>query len=201
MTGVRIAAWTGIACPPLVTAVLLVAGRLSPSYDPLRTTVSHLGQRGAPFALEVNLSLAALGLTVVAVAWALGRSLGPPAAAGAGLLALAGVALVGVALLSRDPARPVAHRTVALVFFLSLAVAPLLVARRLRGEPGWSRHAGLSLATAAVSFALLVVGVAGVVHGGLPAGAWERAFVAVNLLWLTLVAARLLRRPLAMDEA
>ena len=67
-----------------------------------------------------------------------------------------------------------------------------MLGRRLRREPGWARHAALSLGTAVVSAALLVAGLAGVVLGGLPAGAWERTFVAVNLLWLTLVAARLL---------
>ncbi len=191
--GVRIAAWAGVVCPPCTSAVLLAAGWLSPSYDPVRTTVSHLGQRGEPYAMAVNLSFAALGLTVVAVAWALGRSLGPGARTATGLLALAGMALVGVALVSRDPARPAAHRAVALVFFLALALAPLLVAGSLRSHPGWTRHRVVSMATAAFSFTLLAVGVVGVVRGGLPAGAWERAFVAANLLWLTLVAMRLRR--------
>jgi hypothetical membrane protein len=192
---VRLAAWAGVACPPAAAAVLLLAGWLSPGYDPVRTTLSHLGQRGQPFALAANLTFAALGLAYVGVAWALGRSLGRRAWAGAGLLAVAGIALVGVAIVSRDPARPVPHRVVALVLFLALALAPLLVAGRLRLDPRWTRHAGLSLATFAGSAALLVVGVVGVVHGGLPAGAWERAFTGLNLVWLTAVAAGLLRAP------
>jgi hypothetical membrane protein len=175
--------------------VLLAAGWLSPSYDPIRTTLSHLGQRGQPFALAVNRTFAALGLAYVAVAWALGRSLGRRGWAGAGLLALAGAALVAVAIVSRDPVRPVPHRVVALVLFLALALAPLLVAGRLRGEPRWARHAALSLATFLASAALLVVGIVGVVHGGLPAGAWERAFTGLNLAWLAVVAAGLLRAP------
>lgn len=190
---VRLAAWAGVTCPPTVAAVLMLAGWLSPRYDPVRTTISHLGQRGQPFALAVNLSLAALGLSCVAVAWALGRSLGPRARGGGALLAVAGLALVGVALVSRDPARPGPHRAVALVLFLALALAPLLVGAGLRREPRWRRHAVLSLVTVAASSALLLVGVAGVVHGGLPAGAWERTFTAVNLAWLTAVAAGLLR--------
>src|SRR5215471_2653068 len=35
-----LAAWAGVACPPAVAAVLLAAGWLSPSYDPVRTTIS-----------------------------------------------------------------------------------------------------------------------------------------------------------------
>lgn len=189
----RLAAWAGVACPPAVAAVLLAAGWLSPSYDPVRTTISHLGQRGQPFALEVNLSIAALGLAYGAVAWALHRALGRPARAAAAALAVAGTALVGVAVVSRNPVHPIPHRAVALVLFLALAVAPLLVAGAARREERWRRHAALSLATVAASFAMLLVGAAGVVHGGLPAGAWERAYTAVNLAWLTVVAAGLAR--------
>jgi len=185
----RLGAYAGVVCPPAAAAVLLLAGWLSPGYDPVRTTLSHLGQRGQPFALAVNLAFAALGFAYVGVAWALGRSLGRRGWSGAGLLAVAGVALVGVAVVSRDPARPVPHRLVALVLFLALALAPLLVAGRLRG----TRHGALSLATFAASTALLVVGVAGVLHGRLPAGAWERAFTGLNLVWLVVMAAGLLR--------
>lgn len=190
---VRLAAGAGVACPPAVAAVLLLAGWASPGYDPVRFTISHLGQRGEPYALEVNLSLAGLGLAYLAVAWALTRSHGRPTWAGAAVLAVAGAALVGVALVHRDPVRPVPHRAVALVLFLALALAPLAVARGLRREPRWRRHTALSLATVIASVTLLAVGLAGVVLGGLPAGAWERVFSAVNLAWLAVLAAGLLR--------
>jgi hypothetical membrane protein len=190
---VRLAAWAGVAGPPAAAAVLLLAGWLSPSYDPVRSTISHLGQRGEPYALAVNASMAGLGLAYLAVAWALERSLGRDARIGAAVLAVAGAALVGVALVHRDPVRPVPHRAVALVLFLALALAPLALAGRLRREPHWRRHAALSLATVAISAALLVVGLAGVVLGGLPAGAWERLFTGLNLAWLAVLAAGLLR--------
>jgi hypothetical membrane protein len=185
----RLAAWAGVSCPPAAAALLLLAGWLSPGYDPVRTTVSHLGQHGQPFALAVNVTFAGLGLAYVGVAWALGRSFGRRAWAGAGALALAGAALVGLAIVAHDPARPVPHRAVALVLFMAFALAPLLLAGLMRG----TRHAVLSLATFAGSAGLLVVGVVGLVHGGLPAGAWERAFTGLNLAWLTAMAAGLLR--------
>jgi hypothetical membrane protein len=189
----RAVAWAGVACPPAAAAVLLAAGWLSPGYDPVRTTVSHLGQHGQPFALAVNLTFAALGVAYLGVAWALRRSLGPRARAGSCVVALAGLALVGVAIVSRDPAHPIPHRAVALTLFLALALAPLLLGGCLRADPRWARHARLSLATFAASAALLVAGAAGLVHGGLPAGAWERAFTGLNLAWLVAVAAGLLR--------
>jgi hypothetical membrane protein len=182
----RLAAWAGVCVPPVAAAVLLAAGWLSPGYDPVRTTVSHLGQHGQPFALAVDLTFAALGLAYAGVAWMLARTLGRAAWPGAGLLAVAGAAFVGVAVVSRDPVHPVPHRAVALALFLAIALAPLVLAGRLRLR-------ALSLATFAASSALLVAGVVGLVHGGLPAGAWERVFTGINLAWLVVVAAGLLR--------
>jgi hypothetical membrane protein len=184
----RLAAWAGVCVPPAAVAVLLAAGWLSPGYDAVRTTVSHLGQHGQPFALVVNLTFAALGLAYTGVAWTLASALGRRAWAGAGLLAVAGIAFVGVAIVSRDPVHPVPHRVAALLLFLALALAPLVLAGQLR-------RPALSRATFAASVALLVTGVVGLVHGGLPAGAWERAFTGVNLAWLVVVAAGLLRGP------
>lgn len=182
----RLAAWAGVCVPPAAAAVLLVAGWLSPGYDAVRTTVSHLGQHGQPFALAVNLTFGALGVAYAGVAWSLARALGRGAWAGAGLLALAAIAFVGVAIVSRDPVHPVPHRAAALVLFLALALAPLLLAGRLR----WP---ALSVGTFGASALLLVAGVVGLVHGGLPAGAWERAFTGLNMAWLVVAAAGLLR--------
>jgi hypothetical membrane protein len=182
----RVGAWAGVCVPPAAAAVLLAAGRLTPGYDAFRTTVSHLGQHGQPFALVVNLTFAALGIACAGVAWALASALGRRGWAGAGVLAVAGLAFVAVAIVSRDPVHPVPHRAVALVLFLALALAPLVLAGRLR-------RPALSLATFAASVALLVAGVVGLAHGGLPAGAWERAFTGLNLAWLVAVAASLLR--------
>jgi hypothetical membrane protein len=182
----RLGAWAGVCVPPAAAAVLLAAGWLTPGYDAFRTTVSHLGQHGQPFALVVNLTFAALGLAYAGAAWGLASALGRRAWAGACLLAVAGFAFVGVAIVSRDPVHPVPHRVAALVLFLALALAPLALARHLR----WP---ALSMATFAASVALLVAGVVGLVHGGLPAGAWERAFTGLNLAWLVAVAAGLLR--------
>ena len=188
---VRLVAWAGVCVPPAAAAILLAAGWLTPGYDAVRTTVSHLGQHGQPFALVVNLTFAALGLTYAGVAWALAALLGRRAWAGAGLLAVAGIAFVGVGIVSRDPVHPVPHRVAALLLFLALALAPLVLAGHLR-------RPALSRATFAVSSALLAAGILGLVHGGLPAGAWERAFVGLNLMWLMAVAAGLLRpRPAA----
>jgi hypothetical protein len=173
-----------------------VIGRETPGYDPFHRTVSRLAEPGAPYGLAVKLILAALGLSIIAVAWVLHRRL---AARGPGStlpLAVAGAALVGVALVSRDTAHPAvlaAHRLTAIVLFCALAVAPLLAAGRLRRDPAFSAYATPSVATSGVSIALIAIAVAGVVAGGLPSGAWERTFIGLNLVWMTLLSVRLMR--------
>ena len=195
---VRLAALAGVVAPPTASAALLGFGWLSPGYDPLRRTVSRLAEPGAPYALAVDLTLAALGLALLAVAWALHERHAPRARPPAAALALAGVALLGVALVGRDASRPallVTHRALALALFLGLALAPLLAAASLRADPAWRAWTAASLATAALSALLLAAAVLLVVTGRLPAGVWERTFMGLNLLWVMLLAARLARAP------
>ena len=190
---VRLAAGAGLVAPPLAAVALATAGAQSPGYDPLVRTISRLGEQGAPHAPAINLVLAALGVALVAVAWALGRT-ARDATAACGVLGVAGAALVGVAAVSRDPAHPavtVAHRALALVFFGALTLAPLVLGRTFRRRPGWRRLAVASLGVGVVSAALLASAVALIALGRLLPGAWERAVTGLDMLWFTALAARL----------
>lgn len=192
----RLAAASGAVVPVLATLVLAVIGWRTPGYDPVRRTISRLAEPGAPFAFEARLVLASLGLSVIAVAWALDRRLTSGAAVRTLPLAIAGLGLLGVALVSRDAAHPAVlalHRLIAVGLFCMLAAAPAVLAGRLRADPSFRGYATASVAIGGVSMALIAVGVLGVVMGGLPSGAWERAFIGVNLGWVTLLAVRLLR--------
>jgi len=180
----------------LATALLAVIGWQTPGYDPVRRTVSRLAEPGAPFALEARLVLASLGLSLIAVAWALDRRLTSGAAVRALPLAIAGFGMVGVGLVSRDAAHPAVlalHRLIAVALFCMLAAAPAALAGRLRADPSFRGYATASIAVGGLSMALIAVGVLGVVRGGLPSGAWERTFIGLNLGWVTLLAIRLLR--------
>ncbi|HKF76959.1 MAG TPA: DUF998 domain-containing protein [Candidatus Dormibacteraeota bacterium] len=190
----RPAAVVGVVVPPLSVLWLTVDAWVSPGYDPVRQTVSRLAEPGAPRAALAGVALAALGLSVLAVSWELGRRVTSAAAPRA--LAGAGLAFLGVAAVARDPGRPalfVTHRVIALSLFLSLTLAPLLTARALRSDPAWRGLAAASLAASALSLALLVLAVVLLLAGALPAGVWERTFAGVGLAWVTLVAARLAR--------
>ncbi|HKA09329.1 MAG TPA: DUF998 domain-containing protein [Candidatus Dormibacteraeota bacterium] len=201
-TAERLAAVAGVAVPPLAAVAVAVIGVQTPGYDPVHRTVSRLAEPGAPYSLAVKLILAALGLSIIAVAWTLDRRLTGRGAAGVRSLAIAGAALVGVAFVSRDAAHPAVlatHRLIAIVLFCALAIAPLLAAGRLRRDPAFSAYATPSVATSGVSIALIAIAVAGVVVGGLPSGAWERTFIGLNLVWMTLLSVRLMRaRPASL---
>ena len=192
----RLAAACGAVVPVLATLVLAVIGWQTPGYDPVRRTVSRLAEPGAPFALEVRLVLASLGLSLIAVAWALDRRLRSGATVRTLPLAIAGLGMVGVALVSRDAAHPTVlalHRLIAVALFCTLAAAPAVLAGRLRGDPSFRGYATASLAIGGLSMAMIAAGVLGIIVGGLPSGAWERAFIGLNLGWVTLLAIRLLR--------
>lgn len=196
LTAERLAAAAGAAVPPIAAVAVAVIGMQTPGYDPLHRTVSRLAEPSAPYGLVAKLILAALGISIIAVAWALDRRLAARGPAGSLPLAIAGAALVGVALVSRDAGHPAvlaAHRLLAIVLFCALAIAPLLAAGRLRRDPAFSAYATPSVATSGVSIALIAIAVAGVLGGALPSGVWERTFIGLNLIWVTLLSVRLMR--------
>lgn len=188
------AAVLALAAPLVVAAVSLAAGLLTPAYDPVRSSVSYLAGRGQPYATALNGAFVLLGISLAALAWALDRHLDGRARAGCLLLATAGIGLLAVALVARDPAHPQVtstHRLLAAAAFTAWALAPLLVGLRLPR----SRFAAASLAIAALSLALLAAGGIALPRHLLPGGAWERALAAVELTWVCLVAVRLLGTP------
>jgi hypothetical membrane protein len=192
----RLAAGLAAVAPAAAGLVSTVTGLLTPGYNPARASVSVLGGRGQPYALAMNSAFLLLGVALIALAWALYRSLDARAPVGTLLLAAAGAGIIGIAFVSRDPAAPVVttiHRAFAAAALLALAAAPPLVAVGLWPDPRW-RGVALFSAAAGVASAVQLLGAAVLLGlGMLPAGAVERTFAGVNLLWLTLIAIRLLR--------
>src|SRR5262249_61685027 len=116
---------------------------------PVRGPLARLAGPGAPFAFEVGRVLASLGLSLIAVAWALDRRLTSGAAVRTLPLAIAGLGLLGVALVSRDAAHPAVlalHRLIAVALFCMLAAAPAALAGRLPADPSFPASATAPLA-------------------------------------------------------
>lgn len=190
----RLAAIFCLLTPPVAATAVLAAVLAAPAYDPLSRSLSVLGERGAPLSAAVNLSFAVLGISVLALGLALDRVVERGGRGGTRLLVLTGSALVGVALVARDPSQPsllALHRLLALLVFAGLALAPLLLVPRLSADAAWQGHARPSLAFGLAGLTLLAAGVALVAAHRFHAGLWEVLFAGLALVWLTLTAARL----------
>lgn len=183
---------TGVGAPAVATVVVLVAGLLTPGYDPLRRTVSRLAEPGRPAAGAVELAICLVALALIGVA----LSLGPGGVSGRLVLATAGIALLLAAGVRLDPASVTAttvHRLATSVAMLALTTAPLLIAPTLSRRPGWHRYGRFSLGLGAAEVGLLVIGLALLPTTFSEWGAWERCFLAVPMVWMVVVSARLLR--------
>lgn len=201
----RVLALAGVLAPILFAAVVAFLSVVQYDFarelgwDPIRRTAAGwpsilaLGDLG--WLLTATLALC----SVLGVAFAVGlyrATKGSPwNAAGAATLAVLAVA-VGLEAFTTDPPgfpgpptwHGEIHDAAYPVVVLSALAAPVLFAVGLARQPGWRRHAGVSLAAAAVLFATLVLQVERSY-----AQLLEYPFFATLLLWLELLALRLLR--------
>src|SRR5256885_4069695 len=88
----------GIAAPPIAVVTVLVAGAVSPGYDPMLRTVSRLAVPGMPAAAAVDMSIGLIGLACFGLASGLARG----APVGRIALTVSGVAFLGAAMVHLD---------------------------------------------------------------------------------------------------
>jgi len=168
----------GIAAPPIAVVTVLVAGAVSPGYDPLLRTVSRLAVPGMPAAAAVDLSIGLIGLACFGLASGLVRG----APVGRVALTVSGLAFLGAAVVHLDPASAGAtamHRLASALAVVGLTVAPLALARA---------YGPVSFAVGVAELAMLVIGL-GLLATSFDAwGAWERLLLAIPLAWMVLIA-------------
>ena len=178
--------------PLVATAVVLIAGLLTPAYNPLRRTVSRLAEPGLPAAGMVELAICMVGFALIGLA----LSLGPGGLGGRALLSLAGLALLAAAAVRLEPSSSpatAAHRLATAIAMLALTAALLVIAPTLRRRPGWRAYGRLSFWLGAAAVGLLLIGLALLPTAFAAWGAWERCFLAAPMAWMVLVSARLFR--------
>lgn len=101
---IRVLAWCGIIAPVLRLSLIAWLGALDPDYSQPRDYLSELGAEGAPFAFVMNPGTALVGVLLAAFSAALYHaSRGFAAAVGTALLALSGLAFIGVGYFPCDP--------------------------------------------------------------------------------------------------
>lgn len=166
----------GAAGPPLFAAVLAALTALQydfmlgmgwrPIRDPAGAWPSGLAL--GPYGWAMDLGFAVSGVLLVVFALGLHRALPRGPKAGPALLSLSGVAMALLAF-ETDPIRRTGprswhgliHDAAFVVFALALLMSLLVLSHRMRGDPGWRRHAHLTISTAVVCAAcLLLPGVA-----------------------------------------
>ena len=181
--------------PPLFAAVLAALTALQydfmlgigwrPVRDPAGAWPSGLAL--GPYGWVMDAGFVVSGVLIVVFARGLHRAMPRGSKAGPALLSLSGAAMALLAF-ETDPIRRtgprswhgLVHDAAFVVFALALLLSLLLLSYRMRGDPGWRRHARLTLATAGVCAACLF----------LPGVAYY-LFLAVALAWIEATALRL----------
>jgi hypothetical membrane protein len=193
----------GIVGPVLFVTIFTIEGSLRPGYDAWRMYLSELslGPRGIVQIINIVL------VGVLSLLFARGVAAEFPTARGASIaLHVIGVGLVGAGLFVMDPLTTplrdlswhgVLHGVFGAPPFYAMPTASFLLAREFGRDPQWRPLRRPTLAVAAVTITLTVVGRLVVElqrHGAaLPGGAIQRADILVYFAWQIAVAARLLR--------
>ena len=187
-----IVAFLGMVAPPIAAALVLVAGWMTPGYDPLARTISRLAEPGLPAAGAIDVAIGLVGIAVLVLA----LTLGPGARGGRVLLGVAGGALLVAAAIHLDPASARAtteHRVATTFAMLALAGAPLAFAVSLKRRAGWERYGRISFLLGAAEVGALLMAFALLPTAFAEWGAWERSFLALPMVWMVIVSSRLLR--------
>ena len=153
-------AWAGIIGPGLFTAAFLAQEAfLVDDYSPLAEPVSALEAQPHGWVQQINFVV--FGLLTIAFAVGLRRGLQPTRAGAVGpaLFVVSGVGLLGAAIfpLREDAAGvtyyPGGHVAAGTAFFLSSALALIVVSRRLARDPRWRSLATYTLAAGVAAVA------------------------------------------------
>jgi hypothetical membrane protein len=153
-------AWAGIIGPVLFTATFLAQEAvLVDDYSPLAEPVSALEAQPHGWIQQINFVV--FGLLTIAFAVGFHRGVRPSRAGAVGpaLFVVSGVGLLGAAIfpLSKDAAGvthyPAGHVVAGTAFFLSSALALIVVSRRLGRDPRWRSLATYTLAVGVAAVA------------------------------------------------
>ena len=203
--GVRAMFVCGMIAGPLFVVVFLIEGATRPDYDPLRHPVSSLAL--GPFGWTQTVNFIVAGLLTLAFAIGLARLPGARQKAGAVLVGIWAVGLVGAGAFVTDaisgyppgtPAMPeevtttgALHDLFSVPAFFALGTACFVLATG--GGWRWAVYSVLSGVALLITFFVSGVGfeqTEGVVD---VAGLWQRVSVTIGWVWLTLLAMRSLR--------
>jgi hypothetical membrane protein len=190
----------GIAGPILFATGFLALGFVHPGYSPVARQISDL--TAGPYGWAQQVNFVVFGLLLFAAGLQLGVRptraglLGPAILAGNGV----GLVLAGGFPLRQDAAGRVydpvgVHSINGAIFFLSIGVALVVLAVRLRGDPRWRGLARYARATGIALLGLFVTVGTLMRPAGVPLHSWlglgQRLLVALWMACLVVLAVRL----------
>ena len=196
----RLLAICGIIGPVSYVIVLITLGSLEPGYSHLRQAMSTLGSPDARYPVIMNTAgFGLLGLMMVALALGLDRGIrdGKGYKIGPGLIAVSGAAVVMLGIFHAEPGveDPTAMGTMHSVFVLiagfAILLAPLTISPRLKRDERWQSYVAYSLGTVVVTIVIAILHASDVFESW--KGVIQRTAMAAPLIWLEVMAIKLLR--------
>ncbi len=189
----------GVAAPIAYTGAAFAASLKHPGYDHLRNFISELGATGAPGAPIMNFAGFLLyGVLIIAFALAVHRGIRADVGGWLGptVLALYGLAYVGVALAPCDPGcqatTPSLHHRMHVLLgdfiVLSAVLGPFTLYPRLTKDPAWRSVAVATLVLPGTAW--LILELSGV---GLSGALRQRLWLLLVFVWMEVMAVRLIR--------
>jgi hypothetical membrane protein len=197
---VKFLAWFALAGVAVYVAVDVLLKFLRPGYSLLYNAESDYGRGPWYWVMDLNFLLRC-GLSL-AVASALAGTVRPDSRLRGGLALLVAWAVCSglLAFFADDPegqrqhGSGLVHLALAFIAFVCVVIGTILISVSLRSDPAWRLVRGAMLVVAiaaAAAFLLLFFSAAG--HKHAPGGLYERIFLGLELLWMTVAAARVTR--------
>jgi len=210
-TTTRLLLACGVIGPLLFIIVFLIEGATRADYNPFRYPISSLSIGAMGWTQAANFLL--LGALLVAFAIGLQRTLKGSRGGlwGPILIGLAGIGLFGAGIFTTDPIfgyppdAPLVlaqytwhghlHDLCSVLFFAGVPIASFVFCRRFAtsGERGWALYSLLSGLGMLAFFVLAAIGFDQISAFVYVAGVFQRLSISLGLIWVALLALRLMR--------
>jgi len=178
----------------LYVAIDVLLAFLRPTYSLLYNAESDYGRGPWYWVMDLNFLLRCVLSLAIAAALAQAARPSPRLRAGLALLVTWAVCSGLLAFFADDPegtpqhGSGVVHLVLAFIAFTAITIGTILISASLMSDPAWRPAAPVMLGISiAAALAYLVLGRA-VGHPHLPGGLFERIFLGLELLWITVAA-------------
>jgi hypothetical membrane protein len=196
----------GIVGPILKSIAVATLAFLWPGYSHISQFMSELGAIDAPNAIIMNVTLVVFGFLMICFAFGLhkGISQGEGSIVGPALVTIYGAGQVGNGIFPCAPgcADPweigsftgIMHNVTSNVGYWAILLAQLVISRRLKNDKRWLSYGSFSVVTGLISIGAFLL--FSFLLGGFLiqwAGAFQRLRHGIVLVWIIVMAVRLLR--------